>query len=121
MNNVAWLAFLDTLPPDHKALALAIMERVQTVMNSDRQKVFDELQAGARRSDGNAARINDLDLRLDHYEAQRAKDVQSELERFANEQLPVEERDRLIGVLYNVVARLDALEARQVGGDDAGD
>lgn len=118
MNDSAWLAFLDTLPPDHKELAQKLMARIQTIINSDRRKVLDDVQRAERRSDRNAARINETELRLDHYEQQRAADVQAELERFANEQLPVEEREKLIGVLYNLSARVETLE-RQANDDAA--
>lgn len=114
MNDSLWHAFIDTLSPDHRDIAQKIMARINTTLRSDRQRTFDEMQRGARKSDRNAARIDDLNVRLDIYEEQRAKDVQAELERFAREQLPPEERDRLIGVLYNVVARLEQIES----GDD---
>ncbi len=117
MNNAAWLAYLDTLPPEHKALAQRIMARVQTILNSDRNKAFDEIQRSERRSDANAARMTDLDLRLDAYEQQRADDVRKELEMFAKDQLPPDERDRLIGILHNMLARVEALERE--AGDDA--
>jgi hypothetical protein len=116
MNNAAWLTYLDTLPPDHKALAQKFMARVQAVINSDRNKAFDEIQRAERRSDGNAARINDLNLRLDRYEQQRADDVRKELEMFAQDQLPPDERDRLIGVLYNLSVRVEEIE-RQMNDD----
>ena len=44
MNDAAWLAYLDTLPPDHRDLAQQIMLRIQTVLNADRTHVLDELQ-----------------------------------------------------------------------------
>jgi hypothetical protein len=115
MNDAAWLAYLDTLPPDHKALAQRLMTRIQTILNSDRRKTLDDVQRAERRSDRNAERINETELRLDAYEQQRALDVQAELERFAAEQLPADERDKLIGVLYSLSARVDALE-REAGG-----
>lgn len=114
MNNTAWIAYLNTLPPDHQKLAQHLMTRIQTVLNSDRQHAFNEIQRAARRSDKNAERIDDLALRLDSYEEQRAADVQAELERFARDQLPADERDRLIGILHSLVARIEQLES----GDD---
>jgi hypothetical protein len=110
MNQTAWNLFLNTLPEDHRDLAIKIMERVQAVINGDRSHLLNELQRGYRRSDGNAARINELALRLDHYEQQRADDVKNELERYARDQLPPDERDQLIAVLYNLVARVEQLE-----------
>lgn len=111
MKTADWMAYLDTLPPDHRDLAQHIMSRIQTVLNSDRKKAHAEYQHAEHRIDYNAQRISDLDLRLDSYEAHRAKDVQNEIERFAREQLSADERERLIAVLYNVVARVERLES----------
>ena len=110
MNNTAWIAYLNTLPPEHQQLAQQLMVRIQTVINSDRQHAFDEIQRATRRSDKNAERIDDMTIRLDSYEAQRAADVEAELERFAREQLPVDERDKLIAILHDLVARVKRLE-----------
>lgn len=119
MNESAWLAYLDTLPPDHRALAQKIMDRVQTILNSDRTKSLDDIQRAERRSDANAHRITDLTLRLDRYEELRAKDVRDELAAFAQDQLPPDERDKLIEVLFNLSARVETLE-KQAGDSDAG-
>jgi hypothetical protein len=110
MNESLWSAFLDTLTPSDRNLAQKIMARIQTVLNSDRLHTLDEAQRVARRTDRNAERLEELAIRLDAYEEQRALDVAAELERFARDQLPPDERDKLIGVLYNVVTRIERLE-----------
>jgi len=110
MNDSLWHAFLDTLTPSDRNLAQKIMARIQTVLNSDRVHTHDEIQRSVRRADRNAQRLDDLAIRLDAYEEQRALDVAAELERFARDQLPPDERDKLIGVLYNVVTRIERLE-----------
>lgn len=114
MNDSAWTAFLDTITPQERALAQSIMARVQTILNSDRNKVFDRLQHADQRSDHNAYRISDLDHRLDAYEEQQAKHVAAELERFAKEQLSSDALEAIHNVLYNISTRLEQLE-RQVG------
>ncbi len=113
MNQSTWNAFLNSLPADHQELAAKLMERIQAVLNSDRTHVLDETQRAHRRSDGNAARINELAIRLDIYEQQRADDVQAELERYAREQLPPDERDRLIAILHDLVVRVERLEDQE--------
>ena len=113
MNQSTWNAYLNSLPADHRDLAIKLMERVQAVLNSDRIHLSDETQRAHRRSDGNAARINDLAMRLDIYEQQRADDVQAELERYAREQLPPDERDRLIAMLHDLAARVERLEDKE--------
>jgi hypothetical protein len=105
MKQQDWMAYLDTLPPDHRSLAQKIMARVQTVLNSDRRH-------NEQRSDHNSERINELALRLDSYEEQRAADVRAELERFAKEQLSADEQSEMLRVLYLLTARVDKLEDR---------
>lgn len=106
MNNSAWLAFLDTLTPEHRALAQKIMDRIQTVMNSDRSKTFDDIQRGERRADGNAKKIDELHLRLDA----ATQVIYDELSALSD-QLPPPE------VLFNLSARIEALEKEKQAGD----
>ncbi len=110
MNQAVWNAYLNSLPADHQALAIKLMERIQAILNSDRTHLLDEMQRTHRRHDGNAARINDLSMRLDVYEQQRADDVRAELERFAREQLSKTEADALVKTLYSLTARVEGLE-----------
>lgn len=121
MNNADWLAYLDTLPPDHRDLAQKIMARIQTIINSDRMKFIDEVQRAERRSDANANRITDLTIRLDTYEATQADHVKAELETFAQKMMDDAERDQVIKVLYNLATRVEAIEdADKTGNGDAG-
>ena len=113
MNKSTWNAFLSSLPADHQELAIKLMERIQAILNSDRTHLLDEMQKTHRRHDSNAARINDLAVRLDIYEQQRADDVQAELERYAREQLPPDERDRLIAILHDLVVRVKQMEDKE--------
>ncbi len=111
MNDAAWHTFLDTLDPDRRRQAQSIMARVQTVLNSDRRKTIDDVQRVERRHDRNAERINELAIRLDVYEAQRATDIRSELERIASDVLTKEEIADLLTGLYRLTARIEKLES----------
>lgn len=110
MTDHEWQAYLDTLPPELSDLAQHLMERINTVLNRDRSRVLDELQHAERRMDTLAHRMSELTARLDAYEQQRAADVQAELAQFTADQLSPARRDELIGVLYNVATRVEALE-----------
>ena len=72
MNDVAWLAYLDTVPPQHRALAQHVMERIQFVINSDRNRTLDELQRIERRLELVQREIVALNTRLDEQAQARA-------------------------------------------------
>ncbi len=118
MNQSTWNAYLNSLPADHRDLAIKLMERIQAILNGDRSHLLDELQRGHRRSDSNSERINVLDIRLDVYEQQRADDVKAELERFAREQLSLTEADALVKALYSLTARVEELEDQERKSDE---
>ena len=113
MNKNDWNIFLNSLPADHRDLAIKFMERIQAIMNGDRSHLLDEMQRSHRRSDSNAERISELAIRLDIYEQQRADDVKAELERFAREQLSKSEADQFVATLYDLAARVEKLEGEE--------
>lgn len=60
MNDIEWLAYLDTLPPDVADLAGHIMERMNTLLNRERSAAIGERQALERKIDVQATKIADL-------------------------------------------------------------
>ena len=60
MNDLEWLAYLDTLPPELRDLANNIAERINTLLNRERGRAIDERQELHQRSDTQGAKINDL-------------------------------------------------------------
>lgn len=60
MNDIEWLAYLDTLPPELADLAGHIMERINTVINRERNRAAGEHQELHQRIDIRNVTINDL-------------------------------------------------------------
>lgn len=60
MNDIEWLAYLDTLSPELASLANNITERINTLLNRERHKAIDERQALERQLNEQRTRINDL-------------------------------------------------------------
>lgn len=60
MNDIEWLAYLDTLPPELADLARNIAERVNTLLNRERSKAIGERQDMERQQDEQRTKIADL-------------------------------------------------------------
>lgn len=60
MNDIEWLAYLDTLPPSLAELARNITERVNTLINRERSHAIGERQALERQQDEQRTKIADL-------------------------------------------------------------
>lgn len=71
MNDHAWMAYLDTLPPDLSDLAQHVLERVNTVLNRDRSLTLDEAQRIERRLEVLQRHIEAIDVRLDEQPRER--------------------------------------------------
>jgi len=58
MTDQEWTAFLDSLTPVHRRVAQTVLARLEYVLERFRSQMLEDSQRTARRSDGNAARIN---------------------------------------------------------------
>lgn len=89
MNDMAWMAYLDTLPTDLRDLAQNLMDRTQTVINEGRileiedvQGLEDRAMNQQRQITADELRQDDMDARMDADEAhaERTDDRLDELE-----------------------------------------
>jgi hypothetical protein len=60
VNDQEWIAYLDTLPPELADLARHIMERINTVLNRDRNRQLSEAQRIEQRLDLVQTKIVDV-------------------------------------------------------------
>lgn len=72
VNEIAWTAYLDTLPADERERAQHIMARIQFVINSDRNRTLDDVQRLERKVDVLQREIVALNTRLDEQARERA-------------------------------------------------
>jgi hypothetical protein len=122
MTDHEWAIVLDRWPSDLRDVAQTVMERIDTLLGRERSVCLSQFQALLgrldrieRRQSRNAERIDDLQIRLDHYEQDRLDEARVEIERLAADMLPKDERDKLIRVLYRLAADVEALKARAAG------
>lgn len=73
MTDQEWIAFLDSLTPVHRRVAQTVLARLEYVLERFRSQMLEDSQRTARRSDGNAARINEV--------FELARDLAREIER----------------------------------------
>ena len=107
-----WIA---SLPAEQRTFVQGIMAIVMVMLDDRFNNVSGEVGRIARRQATNSERIAELQVRLDLYEQQQWDRATEAIEQFAAMQLPVVERDRLIGVLHTLVAEVEALKAKQLG------
>jgi hypothetical protein len=124
MNDALYNEWISGLDADTRELVQKIMARVGAIVNSDRRQTLDDIQRVERRQATNSGRIAELNLRLDQYEDHQWTAAKEAIEQFAATQLPPAERDRLIGVLFEIGRDVSALKIevarlkeRQAGGD----
>lgn len=75
MNDIEWLAYLDTLPPELSDLATNIAERINTLLNRERNAAISERQALERQVTDLRTRTKDLLDRIAELEQLRTKAV----------------------------------------------
>lgn len=121
MNDAMYNEWLGTLDQEQRELVQKIMARVQTILNVDRRQTIDDVQRVERRQATNSGRIAELNLRLDQYEDRQWSAAKEAIEQFAQQQLPKDERDKLIDVLYSLARDVEALKGKVFGADEAGD
>lgn len=110
-------AWVSTLPEDQRILVQSIMAHVMVMVDDRFNSLAGDLQRTDRRQHTNSERIADLNVRLDHYETRQWQAATEAIEQFAQSQLPQEERDRLIAVLYELARDVEQLKARQANDD----
>ena len=119
MHTSQYDAWINSLPDDQRVLVQAIMARVGTLLDSRYNVLHEDIQRNTRRVAAQSERIADLNIRLDVYEARQWTAAQEAITQFAAAQLPADQRDALIAVLYRLVAEVETLKATQVNGDVA--
>lgn len=60
MNDIEWLAYLDTLSPELADLARNIAERVNTLLNRERSQAIGERQTLERQSADQRTKVADI-------------------------------------------------------------
>lgn len=109
--------WIGTLPEDQRLLVQSIMAHVMVIVDDRFNAVSGDLGRVERRQATNSDRIAELNIRLDHYETRQWQAATEAIEQFAKTQLPQEERNRLIEVLYNLARDVEQLKARQANDD----
>lgn len=117
MNDAAYNEWLGQLDADTRDLVQKIMARINTVLNVDRRGYLDDIQRVERRQASNTGRISELNLRLDQYEDHQWSAAKEAIEQFAATQLPAEQRNQLIDLLYMLARDVEMLKARAAGGE----
>lgn len=121
--KLAYDAWIATLGEDQRSLVQTIMAVVMAMVDSRYNELASNIQSNERRLKTNSERIGELQLRLDHYEETQWNAAQEAIERFASEQLPLDERLRLVDLLHNLVVEVEELrgDKKQVGGTGGDD
>lgn len=109
-----WIA---TLSDEQRSLVQPLMAQLMAVLDSRFNELAGDVARVERRQVTNSERIAELHTRLDHYEAQQWTAAKEAIEQFAAQQLPPEECNRLIEVLYTLVTKVEALEQKAVNDD----
>lgn len=117
MKTRAYDAWISSLSPEQRALVQPLMAHLMTVVDSRFNELASDVQRVERRNREQGQRLAETNLRLDHYETQQWNAAKEAIEQFAKQQLPPEERDRLIEVLYTLVTKVEALEQKAVNDD----
>lgn len=118
MNDAAYNEWISTLDADTRDLVQKIMARISAILNADRRVYLDDVQRVERRQAANTGRISELNLRLDQYEDRQWSAAREAIEQFAAAQLPAQQRDQLVDLLYKLARDVAELK-EQVVNDDA--
>lgn len=111
----AYLAWLGTLDEQTRDLVQTVMAFVGVQIDSRFNDLAGDVQRIERRQGKNITRVDELQLRLDQYENRQWIAAKEAIEQFAATQLPIDERDALIQLIYQLVADVEALKAKQAG------
>lgn len=114
----AYEAWIATLPEEQRLFVQAIMAHVMLMVDDRFNELAGDIARVERRQGKNIGRVDELQLRLDYHEKRQWIAAKEAIEQFAAQQLPPERRDELIAKLNDVIARVEALEAKAQG--DAG-
>lgn len=117
MNDAAYNEWISTLDADTRDLVQKIMARISTILNADRRVYLDDVQRVERRQAANTGRISELNLRLDQYEDRQWSAAREAIEQFAAAQLPAQQRDQLVDLLYKLARDVAELKEQAVNDD----
>lgn len=107
-----WIASLDA---DKRTFVQTIMAHVMVMLDDRFNSLAGDVQRLERRHIARGQRIDELQLRLDQYEDRQWSMAKEAIEQFAAQQLPTEQRDELIKMLYRLAADVSELKAKQAG------
>lgn len=91
------------------------MAHVMVMLDDRFNSLAGDVQRLERRHIARGARIDELQLRLDHYEERQWSAAKEAIEQFAAQQLPQEQRDALVDMLYRLAADVEMLKAKAQG------
>lgn len=114
----AYLVWLGTLDEQTRNLVQTIMAFVGAQIDSRFNDLAGDIQRVERRQGKNITRVDELQLRLDQYENRQWSAAKEAIEQFAAMQLPPDQRDVLIQMIYKLVADVEMLKAKQAGDAD---
>jgi len=75
MTDSEWIAYLGTLPPQHRELAQHMMIRIQSIINCDRVETLDLIQRLEELLTLVQCEIEALNVRMDEWDGSRSRAV----------------------------------------------
>lgn len=106
----AYEAWIANLPADQRQLAQMLMAQLMAMLDDRFNELAGEVQRWGRRHISLSERVAEDERRLDSYEAQQWSMAQEAIAQFAKQQLPPDQRDVLIELLYRLATEVEALK-----------